>query len=132
VQIDHVVALAAAWRIGARMWNPARRLRYANDPSVLLAVDGPENEAKGDDDASEWLPENSRFACAYIATQVSIKAKYDLWVTPPEHDAMVGLGPAPPVTLPRAKPVGVYAANRATEASLTAARSQIASPNLSR
>lgn len=33
-----------------------RRLQYANDRVVLPAVDGPQNESKGDDDASEWLP----------------------------------------------------------------------------
>jgi hypothetical protein len=89
VQIDHVVALADAWRTGARKWSLARRLRYANDPSVLLAIDGPENESKGDDDASEWLPDNGRFACAYVATQIFIKTEYRLWVTRAEHDAMV-------------------------------------------
>ena len=46
MQIDHVVALADAWRTGARKWSSAGRVRYANDLSVLLAVDGPENEAK--------------------------------------------------------------------------------------
>ena len=55
---------------------------------MLLAVDGPANEAKGDDDASEWLPDNRRFACAYVATQITIKTEYGLWVTPSEHDAM--------------------------------------------
>jgi hypothetical protein len=88
VQIDHVVALGDAWRTGARKWSAARRLGYANDPSVLLAVDGPGNEAKGDDDASEWLPENQRFACAYVATQIFIKTDYRLWVTPAERDSM--------------------------------------------
>jgi hypothetical protein len=88
VQIDHVVALGDAWRTGARKWIAARRLGYANDPSVLLAVDGPENESKGDDDASEWLPENQRFACAYVATQILIKTEYRLWVTPAERDSM--------------------------------------------
>jgi hypothetical protein len=55
---------------------------------VLLAVDGPANGSKGDSDASEWLPPNERFDCAYVARQVSIKTKYRLWVTQPEHDAM--------------------------------------------
>lgn len=45
VQIDHVVALADAWRTGARDWTAARRLRYANDPSVLLAVGRPKSTA---------------------------------------------------------------------------------------
>jgi hypothetical protein len=88
VQVDHVVALADAWRTGARTWTAARRLRYANDPSVLLAVDGPENEAKGDDDAAEWLPDYRRFACAYVATQIFIKTEYQLWVTQEEKRAM--------------------------------------------
>jgi Protein of unknown function (DUF1524) len=47
VQIDHVVALADAWRTGARTWSAARRLHYANDPSVLLAVDGPRTRPRG-------------------------------------------------------------------------------------
>jgi hypothetical protein len=53
VQIDHVVALADAWRTGASRWTANKRLRYANDLVVLLAVDGPTNGAKSDDDASE-------------------------------------------------------------------------------
>jgi hypothetical protein len=52
-------------------------------------VDGPANEAKGDDDASKLLPDNRRFACAYVATQIFIKTEYRLWVTQAEHDAMV-------------------------------------------
>ena len=86
VQIDHVVALAAAWRTGAANWTSARRLAYANDPTVLLAVDGPQNEAKGDDDASEWQPPT--WKCRYVAKQVAIKTKYSLWVTVAEHHAM--------------------------------------------
>lgn len=42
VQIDHIVALAAAWRTGARGWTPKRRLAYANDRLVLLAVRWPD------------------------------------------------------------------------------------------
>ena len=56
VQIDHIVALAAAWRTGAKKWDGDLRVFYANDPLVLLAADGPANNAKGDSDAAEWLP----------------------------------------------------------------------------
>jgi hypothetical protein len=91
VQIDHVVALAAAWRTGAATWKPARRLAYANDPTVLLAVDGPANEAKGDSDAAEWLPPRQSFDCRYVARQIAIKTKYHLWLTSPEHTAMATL-----------------------------------------
>jgi hypothetical protein len=91
VQIDHVVALAAAWRTGAATWTPARRLTYANDPNVLLAVDGPANEAKGDSDAAGWLPPKKSFDCRYVARQIAIKTTYDLWLTKPEHDAIAML-----------------------------------------
>jgi hypothetical protein len=88
VQIDHVVALGAAWQTGAATWTPARRLAYANDPAVLLAVDGPANEAKGDADAADWLPPMTSFDCRYVAHQIAIKTTYDLWLTKREHDAM--------------------------------------------
>ena len=52
-QGGHVVAFADAWRTGTSSWTPTKRLRYANDPVVLLAVDGPANKAKSDDDTSD-------------------------------------------------------------------------------
>jgi len=88
VQIDHLVALAAAWRTGARQWTPNRRLVYANDRVVLLAVDGPTNGSKSDQDAGEWLPPNVPFRCRYVAKQIEVKTKYTLWVTQPEKKEM--------------------------------------------
>ncbi len=89
VQIDHVVALAAAWRTGAAKWRAHRRLVYANDPDVLLAVDGPSNNAKSDSDASEWVA--PKYSCRYVAQQLAIKKKYTLWLTQAEHDRMAEL-----------------------------------------
>ena len=68
-------------------------MTYANDPVVLLAVDGPQNEAKGDDDASQWLPPRKAYDCRYVAKQITIKTKtkYVLWVTPAERSAMSGI-----------------------------------------
>lgn len=80
--------MAAAWRTGAKQWAAERRLFYANDGLVLLAVDGPTNGAKGDKDAANWLPPNTSYHCRYVARQIAIKTKYDLWVTPPERGAM--------------------------------------------
>jgi hypothetical protein len=88
VQIDHLVALAAAWRTGAKSWTDVRRLRYANDPVVLLAVDGPTKRAKGDKDASKWLPPREAYRCRYVAKQIKIKTRYRLWVTATERDGM--------------------------------------------
>ncbi|WP_203962923.1 HNH endonuclease family protein [Actinocatenispora thailandica] len=88
VQIDHLVPLANAWRTGARGWSADKRKRLANDPANLVAVDGPANESKGDQDASTWLPPNVGYRCRYVAGQVRVKANYGLWVTPAEHDAI--------------------------------------------
>ena len=75
VQIDHVVALGAAWRTGAKQWTSDRRLFYANDTMVLLAVDGPANGQKSDGDAADWLPPNAAYDCRYVAKQIAIKTK---------------------------------------------------------
>ena len=88
VQIDHVVALSDAWQKGAQQLPPEVRQDFANDPLNLLAVDGPANQQKRDSDAASWLPANKPFRCQYVARQVAVKRKYNLWVTQAEHDAM--------------------------------------------
>jgi hypothetical protein len=89
IDVDHVVALADAWQKGAAAWPPGIRLAFANDPLALLAVDAHTNRSKGDGDAATWLPPNRSYRCAYVARQVAVKAKYGLWVTTAERDAMV-------------------------------------------
>ena len=91
VQIDHVVALENARRSGASQWNRAQRYRFGNDPSNLLAVDGPANEEKGAASAAYWLPTNAEFRCTYVALQVAVKAAYRLSVTPQEREAMAAV-----------------------------------------
>lgn len=88
VQIDHVVALSNAWQTGAQQLTREIREQLANDPLELLAVDGDANQNKSDGDAATWLPPNKAFRCQYVARQVAVKAKYSLWVTQPEHDAI--------------------------------------------
>jgi hypothetical protein len=88
VDIDHVVALSDAWSTGAAAWEQTTRIALANDPLNLLAVDAATNRAKGDGDAATWLPPNHAFRCAYVARQIAVKAKYGLWITADEHDAM--------------------------------------------
>jgi hypothetical protein len=88
VDIDHVVALGNAWVTGAYRWPIRERAALANDPMNLLPVDASANRQKGDADAATWLPANKSYRCSYVARQVSVKAKYGLWVTPPEQAAM--------------------------------------------
>jgi hypothetical protein len=88
VQIDHVVAVSDAWQKGAQQIDVSKRAEFYNDPLNLLAVDGPTNDNKGDSDTATWLPPNKPFRCRYVARQIAVKAKYSLWVTQAEHDAM--------------------------------------------
>jgi hypothetical protein len=89
VQIDHVIPLSNAWQTGAQALTYEQRVQFANDPLELLAVDGPTNQQKSDADAATWLPPNKAFRCQYVARQIAIKAKYQLWVTQPEKEAMI-------------------------------------------
>ena len=100
IEVDHVVALADAWRSGGSSWPYAKLLAFANDPLGLLAVAGEQNQAKSDSDAAQWLPPQGR--CAYAARQVAVKAKYELSVTPAERAALAGvLAQCPQEPLPR-------------------------------
>ncbi|WP_298585021.1 excalibur calcium-binding domain-containing protein [uncultured Kocuria sp.] len=107
VQVDHVVSLGNAWVTGARRLSQADRVALANDPQNLLAVDGPANGSKSDQDASEWLPPNRAFACDMVAVQIAVKSRYGLWVTAPEKDAMAEvLSGCPDQQLPGGSPFG--------------------------
>lgn len=88
VQIDHVIALSNAWATGAHRLDKDERHALSQDPLNLIAADGPANMQKSDKDASQWLPPNTLFQCAYVARQISVKFKYVLWVTSPEKQAM--------------------------------------------
>jgi len=103
VQIDHVVPLSDAWQKGAQQWSTPRRTAFANDLLNLLAVDGLTNQRKSDGDAATWLPPNKAYRCPYAARQIAVKAKYGLWVTSAERDALARiLAACPSQTLPRA------------------------------
>lgn len=87
IHIEHLVAVSDAWQKGAQDLSREQRHGFYNDPLNLVAVDGPANTEKGDADASDWLPHRP-YRCPYVARQVAIKLKYDLWVTEAEHAAM--------------------------------------------
>lgn len=90
LQIDHVVPLADAWLSGAKNWSDDKREAFANDLTrpQLLAVDGHDNEAKGDQDPSEWKPPQHDFWCTYARDWVSVKAYWKLTVTSAEKAAL--------------------------------------------
>lgn len=88
IQTDHVVALGAAWRAGAYAWTPQRRLAYANDLDVLLAVDKQANHDKSSRTPDKWKPPRRAYWCEYARRWTGIKDKYRLSVTAPEKAAL--------------------------------------------
>ncbi|MEE6168651.1 MULTISPECIES: HNH endonuclease family protein [unclassified Mycolicibacterium] len=83
VQIDHIVPLALAWDLGARAWPDDLRLRFANDPANLLAVQGQANQDKGDQEPAHWMPPNHAFWCQYAVAFVAVLRGYGLPVDEP-------------------------------------------------
>ena len=88
VDVDHIVPLRDAWVKGAQSWPAEKRLEFANDQANLVPTQASLNRAKGDSDAASWLPPDKPARCRYVAAQVEVKAKYGLWVTAPERDAI--------------------------------------------
>jgi hypothetical protein len=83
VQIDHIVPLALAWDLGARGWPDAMRVRFANDPANLLAVQGKANQDKGDKQPAVWMPPNHAFWCQYALQFTAVLRGYALPIDAP-------------------------------------------------
>ena len=88
VDVDHLVSLSDAWQKGAAKWPFAKRVAFANDPLNLEPVGASANRQKGDGDTATWLPASKAWRCDYVARQVAVKAKYQVWVTAAERVAM--------------------------------------------
>lgn len=80
LDIDHVVPLKWAWEHGAASWPKAKRVKFANDPINLIAVEASLNRAKGAQGPDEWLPPNN--TCQYVLRFLRITSKYQLQVPP--------------------------------------------------
>ncbi len=87
VQIDHIVPLAYAWDMGAYNWPFPERLRFANDPANLLAVQGQANQDKGDLPPHFLMPPNTAFACQYAVQFIALRG-YQLPVDQASSDVL--------------------------------------------
>ncbi|PPG77468.1 HNH endonuclease [Rathayibacter rathayi] len=88
VQIDHVVALSAAWQHGANTWTEQQREEFANDPINLQAVDGATNSSKSDSGPGEWMPPAQSYHCEYAARYVLVLTAYQLTVDDVDRSAL--------------------------------------------
>ena len=92
VDIDHLVALKEAWDSGAKRWNRATRIRYANDLAegrTLIAVTDNVNQSKGAQDPTTWMPQHGK--CRYVREWVAVKIRWSLRVNRGEKRALRGL-----------------------------------------
>jgi putative cell wall-binding protein len=107
IEIDHVVALAEAWRSGAWGWTSQQRRDFANDLGVayaLTAASTVSNQAKADKDPARWMPTNSAYRCEYVISWALIKYRWSLTVDAAERAALAstltGACGATAITLP--------------------------------
>lgn len=90
VQVDHVVPVENAWISGAWRWTHATRVRFYNDlgdPRTLVAVDRHDNESKGDQDPTSWMPSHGK--CRYLRSWVAVKTRWRLSVTATERATLL-------------------------------------------
>lgn len=90
VQIEHIVPLAYAWDQGARFWTDQLRVRFANDPANLVAVQGQANQDKGDKEPALWMPPNAAFHCQYAMQFIAVLRGYGLPVDAKSVPALSG------------------------------------------
>lgn len=83
VQIEHIVPLAYSWDQGAWAWPESLRVRFANDPANLLAVQGQANQDKGDNEPAFWMPPNAAFHCHYAMQFIAVMRGYGLAIDEP-------------------------------------------------
>lgn len=88
LHIDHVVALAEAWDSGARNWDSARRDRFADWQTNLVAVSASSNMSKSDRDAAEWKPATASGRCVMAELVVTTKYEWSLSVDSAEKAAL--------------------------------------------
>ena len=97
VQIDHTVPVENVWISGAWRWTKKTRVRYYNDlkdTRTLVGVDAHDNEAKGDQDPTTWLPDKG--VCRYVRYWVAVKTRWHLNVTTTEKATLADLAASCP------------------------------------
>lgn len=88
VDIDHVVPLKLANKMGANNFTPEQKTQFANDLGNLVVTYNRVNRAKSDKGPSEWKPENPTAAKQYAEKFVEIAYKYKLVISEADYSAL--------------------------------------------
>lgn len=88
LDIDHIVPLSHAYKMGGDKWDFEKRKAYANDlsfPGHLIAVSKYENRSKGNKAPNEWMPLNEEYWCEYLENWITVKNNWDLEYSKDEY-----------------------------------------------
>jgi hypothetical protein len=84
LDIDHIVPLSWANGHGGSAWTKARKRKFANDFTNLVAVENRINRAKGDKGPDEWMPPRHEYRCEYLKRFDGVVISYKLMYAPSE------------------------------------------------
>ncbi len=87
IDLDHVIPLSYADKIGASNWDIKTKRKFANDPDNLVITHRSINRQKGDKGLSKWLPIEFNVRCDYLLKWVHVINKYNL--TLPNEDKVL-------------------------------------------
>ena len=81
IDIDHIIPLSYVAQHGGQEWTADEKMKYANDPEVLLAVSARENRSKGDKGPGEYMPSDKSYWCSYSKQYIHVADKYTISIT---------------------------------------------------
>ncbi len=87
IDLDHVIPLSYADKIGASKWDRKTKIKFANDPNNLVITHRSINRQKGDKGISKWLPVEYKIRCDYLLKWYQVSNDYGLIL--PKEDMTV-------------------------------------------
>ena len=78
LEVDHIVPLGLAHKMGGYLWTPQQKKAFANDKENLILVSKTCNRSKGSKSISQWIPKNKFYHAEYTKRYNHIIQKYQL------------------------------------------------------
>ncbi len=88
MDIDHIVPLSHAHKVGAAGWTREQKRAFANDPMNLLTTEDNTNQAKGDKGPTQWKPPLKSYWATYAEKWRAVKEKYGLSISQQEENVL--------------------------------------------
>jgi hypothetical protein len=99
-QIDHVVPLSYAHKVGAYKWSRDQKVAFYNDHDNLVITSRSMNLEKQDKNFVDWHPFSRDLTCKYANRWVLVKLKYGLGFSKEECFNFKALQEAKPCPIP--------------------------------